>query len=265
MSRKPEWLAALLCAVMLCAAPAFAAKRQAAPGQIEKWRNEGILYYEGKERFIRRNYEKAHEFFELAGGAGDATSLYYLGNMYSEGLGVLQDEEKARLLYLRAAEKGQPDSQLLTAVFLIMDGIIEKNPTRQKLLYADAVRWLEQSAEQGNMEAHFWLGDMLTKGLGTKQDTARGKALMRKAADAGNPNALAMVAAYHWRGLEGEKKDLLKAHALMHKAHRLGNEQAWNLLEQMEAEMMPEQLAAAEAAAKTYDAQRKKEAENAEK
>lgn len=253
MSKKREFLSAVLCALLMLGAPAHAAPKEVSQEQIVKWRNEGILYYEGKARFIRQNYRRAFELFEKSGGKGDAISLYYLANMYSEGLGVLADEPKARILYLRAAEKGHADSQMLTAVFLIMDGIIENNETKQKLIYTDAVQWLEKAVAQDNMEAHFWLGDMLTKGLGAEKDPKRGRQLLEKSAKNNNGNALAMIAAYYWRGLEGEEKNLPKAHELMHKAYRQGNEQAHQLLQQIEQDMTPEQRETAKKAAEKYD------------
>lgn len=239
MSRKSNALLAALCAGLLFVFPAQA--EEASESEVTGWVRTGKAYFHGEQRFLRQDYEKAHEFFEKAANHGDPVALYYMGNLYHEGLGVDQDEEKARVYYLRAAEKGQPDAQMITGVGHIMDGIILRDEEEQNAKYVVAVDWLKKAAAQKQPEALFWLGDMTLKGLGTEENEAKGLAMIREAADKGNPNAMAMLGAFHWRGMYGFEKDLLKAHALMVQSELKGNEQAETLREALENSMDKEQ------------------------
>lgn len=242
MSKKLTEILCVFAAFFLLTLPVSAEEKTGIPSkEIELWRETGIDYYTGEQRFIRQNYETARGFFEKAGAEGDAISLYYLGNMYNEGLSVDKDEDKAKLYYKRAAELGHADSQMLTGVFLIIDGIAQRNREYQQEMFRRAVEWLEKATKQGNMEAAFWLGDMLRKGLGAEKDEKRGISLLRASSDSGNPNAQAMLGALYWKGQSGIEKDLMKAHALMSKSVRGDNPQAVNLLELIEAEMTEEQ------------------------
>lgn len=239
MSRKFSAFLAALCAGLLLAFPAQA--EEAPESEVAGWVRTGKAYFHGEQRFIRQDYEKAHEFFEKAANHDDPVALYYMGNLYHEGLGVDQDEEKAREFYLRAAEKGQADAQMITGVGHIMDGIILRDEEAQEAKYVIAVDWLKKAAAQKQPEALFWLGDMTLKGLGTEENEAKGLAMIREASDKGNPNAMAMLGAFHWRGMYGFEKDLLKAHALMVQSELKGNEQAETLREALENDMSKEQ------------------------
>jgi TPR repeat protein len=142
-----------------------------------------------------------------------------------------------------------------------MNGIIEHDRTRQYAMYAEANSWLEKAVDQGNMEAAFWLGDMLRKGLGAKRDETRGVALIRQSAKAGNANAQAMLGALYWKGQAGVEKDLMKAHELMNKSILGENQQALALLARIENDMTEEQRKEAQASAKKLA----REAKNAPK
>lgn len=258
MLKKHPDILAILAACLLLASPAAAKEKAAIDAkQIEQWRVAGINYYNGNSRFIRQNYDTARELFEKAGAEGDAISLYYLGNIYNDGLGVEQDEEKARLFYQRAAELGHGDSQMLMGVFFVMNGIAERNPAQQQKTYETAVKWLEKAVKQENMEAAFWLGEMLRKGLGVKSNEVRGVSLIRTASNSGNANAQAMLAGMHWKGESGVAKDLMNAHALAAKSYRGGNPQGEVLLQRIESEMTDDQRKTARELAKKAAAKAK--------
>lgn len=257
MSKKPEplWLAI---ALIFLSTPslAMAAEEKTHPGesaataeQIELWRESGIRYYEGSQNFFRQDYTKAREFFEKAAEAGDPTALYYLGSIYNDAKGVDKDEDKARALFSEAAKGGQPDAQMFTAVFLIMDGIIARTEKERDELYAQAVPLLQKSYAQGNMEAAFWLGDMIQKGLGIAQNEEKGRAMIRESAESGNPNAEAMLGMYYLLGSNGVEKDLMQAHKWMSRSIHHNNSSALIQLRRIERQMSAEQKKEAQAAA----------------
>ncbi len=53
-----------------------------------------------------------HKALLLLAEKGDADAQFKLGNLYSDGDGVPQDDEKAVAWYLQSAEQGHADAQL---------------------------------------------------------------------------------------------------------------------------------------------------------
>lgn len=67
-------------------------------------RNLGLIYFQ------EGNYPKAKEYFELAAQYNDPNSIYLLGTMYLEGLGVEQNFETSVDYLIRAANLGYQDA-----------------------------------------------------------------------------------------------------------------------------------------------------------
>ena len=55
---------------------------------------------------VEQDYATAQSWFLEAAELGDARSMYFLGYMYSKGLGVEADQEKSAQWYLKSAEAG---------------------------------------------------------------------------------------------------------------------------------------------------------------
>lgn len=230
--------------------PEDTAKSAALPAaseeEINQWVNVGKNYYAGVDGFMRQDYTKAREHFEKAAEYKHPEALYYLGNIYQDGLDVTADEETALDYYRRAAELEHPDSQMIIGVQHVMDGVqLDPQSIEQNAEYAAAVEWLKKAAAQQVPEAKFWYGDMLIKGLGTEKNETRGVQLVREAAEAENPNGQAMLGALHWHGQAGVNKDLIVAYKWMFLARENGNENAAFLLKRIRDEMDDDQLTAA--------------------
>jgi TPR repeat protein len=74
---------------------------------------------------------------------GDATAQYSLAGMYSEGLGVAQDDAQAVAWFRKAAEQGNADAQAnLGAMYNTGRGVAQD--------YMQAAAWLLKAAEQGH-------------------------------------------------------------------------------------------------------------------
>lgn len=274
MSKKSELAALLLCALL--AAPVAAQEQEVAPATeevapeetteeaIARWMNLGENYTTGKGRFIVKDYQKAASAFAKAAKLGSGEAYYRLGNIYFNGEGDIDADEFLGLHYYRkAAELGQGDAQMIIGVQFVMDGIEQKpNSPAQKLSYVDAVKWLQRAAEQDIAEAKYWYGDMLIKGLGTKQDVEKGRRLIKESAEAGNPNGQAMYAALLWQAQAGLQKNLVGAYKWMYLAARGGNESAPILLRRIAGEMNADELAAAKQAVDAVDANQKKPTRN---
>lgn len=204
----------------------------AEPEQVEKWARAGINYFHGGRNIIQQDYEKAHDFLIKAARHDHPEALYYLATMYYDGLGVEEDEEVSEALYRRAAEHGQPDSQMLVGVTHILDGYMKKPGSEEEsAAYAEAAKWMKPAAEAGIAEAQFWYGDMLLKGTGIEKDEQKGIELIREAAEKGNPNGQTTLGIYYWLGM-GVEQDPVAAYQWLLLGKRSGNSNAGTVLYQ---------------------------------
>ena len=60
----------------------------------------------GKDAESAKDYEKAMEYYQQAAEKGVAASIYGIGYLYCNGLGVEQSYERAAEYYRQAAEAG---------------------------------------------------------------------------------------------------------------------------------------------------------------
>jgi len=74
-------------------------------GHIDSQVNLGNIYLRGKD------YTKARKWYELAVSKGNQYAQYELGVMYRLGEGVQQNNEKAKALFLKAAEQGNEGAE----------------------------------------------------------------------------------------------------------------------------------------------------------
>ena len=74
-------------------------------GHIDSQVNLGNIYLREK------SYTQARKWYELAASKGDQHAQYELGIMYHLGEGNQQDNEKAKALFLKAAEQGNEDAK----------------------------------------------------------------------------------------------------------------------------------------------------------
>ena len=82
-------------------------------GDLEDQMIVAKLYYEGD--VVKRDYDKAFEYFELAAHQvdGDSDALFFVGQCYSDGTGVIQDDKLAVRYFEKAiaAENAMLKSQ----------------------------------------------------------------------------------------------------------------------------------------------------------
>lgn len=122
-------------------------ERRAMPAHAldpDQFYKEGLLYFHG--RGFARDYAKARRLWEQAAELGEANSMNNLGIVHEQGLGVPANTQKAISYYLRAAESGHPLAQLNLGKTYLRDA-------KSGIDVADAKRWLQMAARQGNDEA----------------------------------------------------------------------------------------------------------------
>jgi len=93
------------------------------------------------EAYAKKDYKSAFEQYKNLAGSGNAVAQLNLGNMYSEGQGVPQNEEEALKWYRKAAEQGNADAQYnLGMMYAYGRGTKQDD--------AAAVKWYQMAAEQ---------------------------------------------------------------------------------------------------------------------
>ena len=115
---------------------------------------------------VRNDYATALTKFKIAALKKDSYAQAQVGNMYNEGLGVVQDYAEAVHWYKLAAAQGYASAQLnLGVMYNNGRGVVQD--------YAEAVRWYKLAAAQGSVNAQYNLASMYFSGKGAVQDYVR--------------------------------------------------------------------------------------------
>jgi len=144
---------------------------------------------------------------------GDAAAQTLVAEIYSRGLGVRRDEEKAAKWYQAAAEQNVPEAQFQYALMLLDGRFVSKDEEQ-------AFALMEDAANAGNAMAQFNLAQMIV-GRNTSADAlARAVTYYEKAARAGVPDAQYAMAQVYANGAGGRKADKAEARKWLERAAR---------------------------------------------
>ena len=158
----------------------------------------------GMQAYERGDYATALREWRPLANQSNASAQFNLGQMYSNGKGVVQDYAEAVKWYRKAAEQGYADAQFfLGGMYYKGEGVTQD--------YAEAVRWYRKAAEQGHAAAQFNLGSMYYVGLGVPRDYAKAAKWHRKAAEQGHASASFILGTMYLAG-EGVPQDYVQAH-----------------------------------------------------
>jgi TPR repeat protein len=145
----------------------------------------------------------------------DPKSMTLLGELYSDGLGVPNDDKKAAEWYRLAASHGDREAAFQLAMFKMTGrGGPADRPGGAKLL--------EQAAQLGHVLAAYDLALIYLEGQLLPQNIGRAVELMQMAANAGSPEAQYALATFYKEG-RGVPKDPMEAARLLGLAARSGN------------------------------------------
>jgi serine/threonine protein kinase len=114
---------------------------------------------------------------------GNTTAMVELGEDYSTGEGVPQDENKALSWFRRAAEAGN-SSGMLSLGGLYLLGIDGADPDE-----AEAAHWFQKAADRENPAAMYDLATMYESGRGVARSLEKARDFYQKAARLGNSEA----------------------------------------------------------------------------
>ncbi len=193
--------------VIICAAVFGAVKYS--EYEIKNLREKGEQYL-GAEK-----YTEAYDFFSKAAEKGDAVSMYNLGLMYVDGMGLSQDGVKAQEWYRKAAEKGSTEAMRdLGKMYFLGKG------TQQN--YKEAAKWFKQAADNENAEGMRLFGDMCKLGLGMEQSNSEAAKWYKKAMEKGDLEAMCFLGVMYDKG-EGVAQNSSEAVKLFKQAAENGS------------------------------------------
>lgn len=139
---------------------------------------------DGVDAWARGDFDAAVAQWQGPAAKGDADAMFNMGQAYKLGRGVPKDADKAEDFYRRAAQKGHIRAADNYGIMLFQTN-------RQ----ADAMPWLNASADRGEPRAMYILGIAAYNGDYAPKDMVRAYALMTRAAQAGMQQAINALAA----------------------------------------------------------------------
>jgi len=132
--------------------------------------------------------ERARKYFLKAARRGHAQALCDLGRMYSKGIGVEKNEQKAERFFRRSASRGCSLGYVhlgLLKEYATLPEVAgeseESRKERQNKQWKQAYRFYRAAALMKDVEAHYRLASMLAQGKGVKADPEQAKAWLQRA------------------------------------------------------------------------------------
>jgi len=137
----------------------------------------------GVDAWNRGDFKHAVDVWRADAIAGDADAQFNLGQAYKLGRGVPVDLVMAEGWYRKAALQGHRQAEDNYGLALFQNG-----------KQAEALPWLQKSADRGEPRAQLVLGTMLYNGDGVARDWPRAYALIVRANAQGLPQATTVLA-----------------------------------------------------------------------
>jgi TPR repeat protein len=146
-------------------------RRAGDAGFADAYANLGMLYIADNPP----NYAQAFSEFDHASRVGSALALAYLGELYTNGLGVAKNQARAIALFQQAADRGEPEGMLDLGLSYYAGAGVQRDP-------ATAFRWLSRAAAFGLAQAQDVVGYMYENGESVRQSDEQAIAWYRKSA-----------------------------------------------------------------------------------
>jgi TPR repeat protein len=196
-------------------------------------------FQNGLDAFLEEDYDTAYKLIApLTQEQGNAKSKFYMGMMYDEGKGVLQDYNEAIKWYRLSAEQGYVKSQYRLGVMYhngtevpqdykkafkwLLKSAEQMNLKAQKLIRTNYRQRHKQIAEQGDSYAQRLLGANYYLGLGVTQDYAEAAKWYKKAAEQEDRVAQSILGVMYEKG-KGVSKDYVEAYKWFSLSEETGN------------------------------------------
>ncbi len=212
--------------------------------------------------------------FAASYDAGEGEGAFYLGRLFELGLGTDKDEMRAANLYSAGAEAGSSNAQLRLGLMYHEGRVLLRD-------YVEGTRLICEAADAGNVDGQFNCGLAYQMGRGVDANADQAVSYWKAAAEQSNVAALnflgqhyldaddgATAAEYFKRAADlgnaagmygyasiigaGDAPDLVNAYAYASLAVVRGHPDAGGFRDELEAQMSPEDVLAAQAAAKAW-------------
>ncbi|MDR2353718.1 MAG: SEL1-like repeat protein [Deltaproteobacteria bacterium] len=173
----------------------------------------GFLYSKGI--IVPQDLNKAEHYLLKAADFGNSSAIHYLGLMYLGKKGSSPNLSPASEKFLIAAKKRHTDAQFHLSL-LLLDGVdIPQSPEY-------GLPWLEKAAFLGHKNAQYLLGKFLLEGVFVLKDPPLAAMWLLKAAEQGQMNAQSLLGIMFLEG-EGVPYNLVKAIDWFEKAAQQGD------------------------------------------
>ena len=191
--------------------------------QAESLYQMGLAYWYGTQE-NQISDDTALSYFESAAKWGSVEALSRLAMYYS--LEQYADYPKALQLATEAVEKGSFYAEFILAE-LYADGLgVAQDQEKADSLYKKVFPQIKSAVEQGNTALLVSLAYLYEQGLGTAENGKQAFKLYKQAADQGNATAAAAVGDYYANGYAGIEGDLKKAIAYYLQSAQANNVEA---------------------------------------
>ena len=181
-----------------------------------------LLLSEDSDKDYTKEIKKCVEWIRAAAINGNPEGQEMLGEIYSGGLGVPENQEPAVKWYRKAAMPGNDGAQYyLGECYYLGKGVAEND--------AEAVKWFQKAANQEHADAQYYLGECYYLGKGVAQNDAEAVKWFQKSADQGNADAQWQLGHCYYFG-NGVLKNEQKAASFYQKAANQGHAKAQYLL-----------------------------------
>lgn len=169
---------------------------------------------EDSDKDYTKEIKKCVEWIRAAAINGNPEGQGMLGEIYSGGLGVPENQETAVKWYRKAAMQGNDGAQYyLGECYYLGKGIAQND--------AEAVKWFQKAANQEHAGAQYYLGECYYLGRGVAENDAKAVKWFQKAAEQGNADAKTQLGHCYLNG-NGVLKDERKAASLYQEAANQG-------------------------------------------
>lgn len=147
----------------------------------------GKIYYEGYKDIVIRDREYAVKLFTKAAALNHVEAAARLGEHYEEGVDGVPTDHLSINYYTQAALLGHPGAMLaLGAWYLCGAECLEINE-------AEALLWIQKSADCGFPKAQYTYGHFLQVGKGCEADQKLAQDMFIKSAEGGYERALKRI------------------------------------------------------------------------
>jgi len=196
-------------------------------------------FEDGYAAYGRGDYASALQIWKSLADQGNQSAEYGLGELYSLGRGVSQDDRQAATWYERAASSGHVRAQSRLGAMYDEGRGVPKSLSK-------AMKWYRKAARQGDLHAQVSLGLIYATGRGVPQNYFQAINWFRLAAEQGDPEAQFNLGLIYADGYNVVARDDVEALVWFSLAAAGGSSEAKRQRQSFVARMKPEEVRQAE-------------------